>query len=90
MTAPDRIALPGWPRLMRVELASRYLGLGETKFRSLAIPSRQIGGAVVWDIQELDRFASALAGLPLDAPQRSAEGEGVLNRVRGRLAGGQG
>ena len=87
--APDqraqRVTLPDWPRLMRVELACRYLGLGETKFRSLGIASRAIGGAVLWDIRDLDRWADALSGAPLDESAREAEGADILNRVKGRL-----
>ena len=53
------------PRLLRTEDAAAYLGLGRTKFLELveagqiARPKRQ-GGAVTWDVRDLDAYADAL------------------------------
>lgn len=78
--------LPDWPRLMRAELAARYLGVGVTLLREDGPQPKRWRGRVLWDRADLDRFADALGGLPLDADQRAAEGDDMLARIQGRLA----
>jgi hypothetical protein len=63
-----RQALPDWPRLMNKHQAAAYLSIGVTLLRDLLAP-KKIRGRSVWDRRELDRFADALAGQPLDADQ---------------------
>lgn len=69
MTA-ERAALPDWPRLMGIDLAAEYLGIGETTFRALGIVPIHIGRRQVWDRQSLDLFADRLAGQPLNDEER--------------------
>lgn len=85
-TVPDRAAWPGWPRLMRVELAARYLGVGATTLREQGPQPKRHGARVLYDIRDLDRWADALDGQPLDPQQRSAEGDDIAARVAGRVA----
>lgn len=87
MTAQDRIVLPDWPRLMPVQTAAQYLGIGETTLRGLGIEGRKIGKRVLYDRIDLDRYADALGGQPLDDIEREAEAEGLLKRVQDRLNG---
>lgn len=49
------------PRLMQAPEAARYLGVSESKFRTLGIRSRISGGNRLWDIRDLDDFADRLA-----------------------------
>jgi hypothetical protein len=89
MEALHREALPDWPRLMSVELAARYLGLGATTLREMGPDGpkpKRYGKRVLYDRRDLDRWADALDGQPLDAQEREAEGDAVADRVRERLA----
>lgn len=54
------------PRLMQARLAAAYLGVSPTKFRTLGLPRKRIGGNVLFDRLDLDAYASAI----------EAEGEG--------------
>ena len=83
--SPDRAALPAWPRLMRVELAAAYLGVGTTSLREHGPRPKRLGARVLYDIRDLDRWADALDGQPLDPAQRSAEGDDIAARVAQRL-----
>lgn len=87
MTAPARITLPDWPRLLSAPLAAAYLGIGETTLRDLKLPQRNIGKRVLYDRRDLDRHADALAGQPLDAPEREAEADDIARRIEERLNG---
>lgn len=82
-----RAGLPDWPRLMRVELAAKYLSIGATTLREHGPAPKRIGGCVLWDRADLDRWADSLGGAPLDADQRQAEGDEMLRRIRERIAG---
>lgn len=94
MTAParfppvdwQRAALPGWPRLMGVEMAAAYLSIGTTSLRDSGIEPRRHGRRVLYDRADLDRWADALAGQPLDEPARAAEGGDIARRVQQRLS----
>jgi hypothetical protein len=61
-----RAPLPDWPRLMTDRQAASYLSIGTTLLRDL-LPPKKIRGRSVWDRRDLDRFADALDGQPLDA-----------------------
>jgi hypothetical protein len=83
----QRPALPDWPRLMSVDLAARYLGIGQTSLRDHGPQPKRLGARVLYDRKDLDRWADALDGQPLDAAQRAAEGNTLLDRVRVRIDG---
>jgi hypothetical protein len=85
---PIRAALPHWPRLMGVELAAEYLSISASTLRERGPPAKHLGRRALWDIRDLDRWADALAGQPLDAKQREEEGEDILRRVQERLSRG--
>lgn len=80
--------MPHWPRLMSVVLAARYCGVSATYLRENGPRPKNAGRRVLYDIRDLDRWADALAGLPLDVAQKRAEGDDMLARVQERLAGG--
>jgi hypothetical protein len=80
--------MPDWPRLMSVELAARYLSIGTTMLRERGPQPKHLGARVLYDRQDLDRWADALSGQELDAPAREAEGDDIAARVAKRLAGG--
>jgi hypothetical protein len=67
------VRLPDWPRLMNEDLAALYLGIGATQLREHGPAPRRdpcrLGRRVLWHIDDLDRFADALGGQPLDQPQ---------------------
>lgn len=48
------------PRLMQAVAAASYLGVSPTKFRTLNITSRRMGGNVLWDRIDLDQYADNL------------------------------
>ena len=48
------------PRLLGVSEAAAYMGISETKLRSLEIPRRIMDGRRLFDRVDLDRFASDL------------------------------
>lgn len=57
------------PRLMPAPKAAHYLGVSESKLRTLPIPRKELDGKRVYDVSELDAFAD---GLPI-------EGDSVVN-----------
>lgn len=87
MNAPARVTLPDWPRLMGIDMAASYVGIGKTMLGLHGPQPKRIGGRVVYDRHDLDRWADALGGQPLDAGTRAAEGGDILARVKGRLGG---
>ena len=48
------------PRLMQAREAARYLGLSESKFRSLGLDRKLSGGNRLYDIRDLDAHADRL------------------------------
>jgi hypothetical protein len=48
------------PRLMQAREAARYLGLSETKFRSLGLDRKLSGANRLYDIRDLDAYADRL------------------------------
>lgn len=87
MTAHARIALPNWPRLMAADMAARYLGIGATTLRATGLEPKRYGARVLYDRHDLDRWADALSGEPLDDGERAAEAGGIARRIKERLHG---
>lgn len=77
--------MPFWPRLMRADLAAQYLGIGTTTLSQDGPAPKRKGRRVLYDIRDLDRWADALDGQPLDEGQKKDEGTDMLARVRERL-----
>lgn len=48
------------PRLMQAKAAAHYLGISESKLRGLKLPSKPVGGNVLYDRADLDAWADAL------------------------------
>jgi hypothetical protein len=72
---PRSVQLPDWPRLMNQRQAAAYLSIGTTLLRDL-LPPKKVRGRSLWDRHDLDRFADAIDGQPLDpAEARSHSGE---------------
>jgi hypothetical protein len=63
----ERPALPDWPRLMGAELAAAYVGISENTLREHGPQPKAIGRRRLWDRADLDRWADALGGQPLEA-----------------------
>lgn len=77
--------MPNWPRLMHEPLAASYLSIGVTKLREDGPKPKRLGGRILYDRNDLDRWADALGGQPLDESAREAEGGDILQRVQNRL-----
>lgn len=77
--APEvmRAQLPDWPRLMGERMAADYLSIGTTQLRAKGPQPKKIGGRTLWDKRDLDRFADALAGQPLDSDDASSHAKDV-------------
>lgn len=45
---------------MQAREAARYLGMSESKFRSLELRSKRSGGNRLWDVRDLDDYADRL------------------------------
>lgn len=82
-----RPALPDWPRLMDVELAAAYLGIGASTLRASGPEAKRLGRRALYDRRDLDRWADALGGQPLDHAARADEGADIERRVQERLRG---
>ena len=52
--------LPDWPRLMSRELAGAYTGLSPATLTGLPIVVVRVGSRVLYDRNDLDRWADAL------------------------------
>jgi hypothetical protein len=87
MSAPVRFALPDWPRLMPVDLAAKYVGIGSTMLRESGPQPKRLGKRVLYDRQDLDRWVDGLDGQPLNPREREEESDDVLKRVQERLSG---
>jgi hypothetical protein len=76
----NRAALPDWPRLMGVDLASAYLGLSATTLRANGPAPKAYGKRRLYDRHDLDRWADRLGGQPLTAVEQRAEAREVERR----------
>lgn len=72
---PRRVTLPEWPRLMSVEQAAAYIGLGVTTLREHGPEPKRFGKRVLYDRKDLDRWADRLGDQPLDATDEQKERE---------------
>ncbi|MEM6586617.1 MAG: hypothetical protein AAF692_12770 [Pseudomonadota bacterium] len=81
----DRIRMPDWPRLMPERLAASYLGIGASTLRASEIKAKKYGTRTLYDRRDLDRWADALDGQPLDASDRGDEAKAAEDRIKGRL-----
>lgn len=45
---------------MQIKAAAHYLGVSETKLRGLDLPCKRNGGNVLYDRDDLDRYADSL------------------------------
>jgi hypothetical protein len=82
---PPRAArLPDWPRLMNETLAAAYLGIGATQLRVHGPAPRRdpcrLGRRVLWHRDDLDRWADALGGQPLDGTDAQSHSSDVERR----------
>ena len=75
-----RLALPDWPRLMDEPQAAAYLSIGKTMLRAHGPAPRRCGRRVLYDRQDLDRWADRLGDQPLDERQRVEESSEVERR----------
>jgi hypothetical protein len=85
--ALDRAALPDWPRLMAVELAAAYVGIGRTMLEEQGPAPKRIGRRVLYDRHDLDRWADALDGQQLPADDAEKHAREVEARWRERRRG---
>jgi Fe-S cluster biosynthesis and repair protein YggX len=76
----NRAALPNWPRLMAIDLASAYLGLSATTLRQKGPAPKEYGKRRLYDRIDLDRWADRLGGQPLGVAERKAEARDVERR----------
>lgn len=74
-----------WPRLLNEQDAARYLSIGASTLRERGPQPKHVGRRSLWDIRDLDRWADALAGEPLDDSDRDAEGDDIHRRAMERL-----
>lgn len=81
-----RQMLAAWPRLMSEDLAARYLSIGTTTLREKGPKAKRHGRRVLYDIRDLDRWADALDGQPLDDAGRAKEVEEERRRFMERRA----
>lgn len=84
---PERIFLPDWPRLMAEPQAAAYLSISPSTLRKDGPAARRHGRRVLYDRHDLDRWADALAGQPLDTHAREAEAAEVERKWRARRTG---
>jgi hypothetical protein len=76
----SRAALPNWPRLMCVDLAAAYLGLGVTTLREKGPAPKEYGKRRLYDRIDLDRWADRLGGQPLTVAEQQAEADETTRR----------
>ena len=80
---PQRVGRrPDWPRLMPEADAAAYLGVGETMLREHGPTPKKWRGRTLWDRKDLDRFADALDGQPLDDHEAGSHARDVEARWR--------
>ena len=77
---PARVALPGWPRLLSSPLAAAYLSISETTLRDHGPEPKRHGRRILFDRQDLDRWADRLDGQPLDEAAERDEAAEVERR----------
>lgn len=73
----QRQVIAAWPRLMSAPIAAAYLSLSETTIREHGPKAKRYGKRVLWDINDLNRWADALGDQPLDEKQQKAEAASI-------------
>lgn len=73
----QRADMPDWPRLMGAELAATYVGLSENSLVRYGPKPKAVGRRRLYDRKDLDRWADALDGQPLDAEQEASQNRDV-------------
>lgn len=63
--------LPGWPRLLSVELAAAYIGQSPNVLDRLGITFHKVGSRRMYDRADLDRWVDDLAGHSQDGDPQS-------------------
>ena len=86
-TRIDPASMPDWPRLMNEKMAAAYLGIGASTLRERGPKPKKHGARTLYDRKDLDRWADALDGQPLDQDSREEEAGDVLGRIKERLGG---
>ena len=76
----ERALLPDWPRLMCEEMAARYLSIGTTMLREQGPEAKRWGRRVLYDRNDLDRWADRLGGQPLTVAEQTKEAAEVERR----------
>lgn len=66
-------------------MAAAYLGIGKTTLRDSGPKPKNLGRRILYDRRDLDRWADALSGQPLDDRQREEEGRSIEDRIKARL-----
>lgn len=79
-SSSSRPLLPDWPRLMPLRYAAAYFGICPATFRALDIKPRRFGRRVVWDRQDLDRYADLLGGRPQEGRSAATTAREVERR----------
>ncbi len=82
-----RAALPDWPRLMAVDLAAQYVGIGTTMLEEQGPAPKRIGRRKLWDRRDLDRWADALGGQPLEGREAEEHAKDIERHWRERRRG---
>lgn len=70
------------PRLLAAPSAAHYLGVSETTLRTLGLPRRVLGGKRLYDVIDLDQYAS---NLPIEGNEDETE-ENTCEGKFGRTA----
>lgn len=81
----ERAALPDWPRLMDIEMAALYLSRSPTVIRERGPKPKRDGRSVLYDRNDLDRWADRLGDQPLDERDEQAEAAEVERRFMERF-----
>lgn len=68
------------PRLMGLQDAAHYLGIGKTMLLDRGPKAKRLGTRVLWDRVDLDRWADRLGEQPLEDPDDEAEAKDVERR----------
>ena len=70
---PIPVVRARWPRLLSESDACEYLSIGKTMLRDRGPRPKHLGRRVLYDIKDLDRWASRLDDQPLDEEDRLKE-----------------
>lgn len=64
------------PRLMKAKAAAHYLGVSESKLRTLSLPCKRDGVNVLYDRADLDHYADQL---PYDGKREDDSWKGAFD-----------